>query len=62
MEETSIEDLGLSEDMSWESELAEKKSIYSKIHQMKHEAFKKAYDKKKGEMGDVAPPQQTKEE
>lgn len=51
MEETSIEDLGLSEDMSWESEMAEKRSIFSKIQDMKQGAFKKAYHKKKGDIG-----------
>ena len=51
MEEATVEDLGLSEDMSWENEQQERKGVFNKIQQMKNEAFMKAMNKRREEMG-----------
>lgn len=55
MEKASIEELGLSEDMSWESEQQERKSVFDKIQRLKRGAYDKAMDRRKEELGGKPP-------
>jgi len=55
MDKTNFDDLGMSEDLSWETEEQEKKATFDRIHNLKKGAFFRALKERRLKDADNRP-------